>query len=290
MRHVLLAAAVAAVVCLLFATSASADQVIADDLIVQGSNCVGLDCVNNESFGFDTLRLKENNTRIKFDDTSASPGFPANDWTLSANESASGGANRFMLVDDTAGRVPFSVAAGAPADALLITASGELRAGMFVSQRAATLDQAPADPAGVLGSLRTLDLSTATFAAGPDAPRHLGPTAQDFHLAFGLGADDGTIAPADMAGVALAAVKALDARLTALPSGSQGTPGPAGATGPQGPAGPAAPAGSVARWRVARLERRHRRLTRRVTRLERQVRELLASAGTACPATGCTSG
>ncbi|HEV7516457.1 MAG TPA: hypothetical protein VGR07_09175, partial [Thermoanaerobaculia bacterium] len=46
------------------------DQVIADDLIVQGSACVGLDCVVNESFGFDTIRLKENNTRIKFDDTS----------------------------------------------------------------------------------------------------------------------------------------------------------------------------------------------------------------------------
>lgn len=37
------------------------DQVIPDDLIVQGSACVGLDCVNNESFGFDTIRLKENN-------------------------------------------------------------------------------------------------------------------------------------------------------------------------------------------------------------------------------------
>ena len=30
---------------------AVADFVIADDLIVQGSACVGLDCVNNESFG-----------------------------------------------------------------------------------------------------------------------------------------------------------------------------------------------------------------------------------------------
>src|SRR5262249_54121814 len=51
------------------------DQVIADDLIVQGSACIGLDCVNNESFGFDTIRLKENNTRIKFDDTSTGTGF-----------------------------------------------------------------------------------------------------------------------------------------------------------------------------------------------------------------------
>src|SRR6185369_2938107 len=53
------------------------DVVFADDVIVQGSECVGLDCVNNENFGFDTLRLKENNTRIHFDDTSVSAGFPA---------------------------------------------------------------------------------------------------------------------------------------------------------------------------------------------------------------------
>ncbi len=48
----------------------SPDDVIPDDLIVQGSACVGLDCVNGEVFGFDTVRLKENNTRLQFDDTS----------------------------------------------------------------------------------------------------------------------------------------------------------------------------------------------------------------------------
>ena len=46
------------------------DVVTADDVIVQGSLCVGFDCVNNENFGFDTIRLKENNLRIKFEDTS----------------------------------------------------------------------------------------------------------------------------------------------------------------------------------------------------------------------------
>src|SRR3954468_13832099 len=152
-----ISAAVAASVCLLIAPSASADQVIDDDLIVVGSNCVGLDCVNNESFGFDTLRFRENNTRIKFDDTSTSAGFPSNDWALQANESGSGGANRFMLFDDTAGRVPFSVFAGAPANALVITAAGEVRAGTFVSQAAATLNPEPADGGGVLEALRTLD-------------------------------------------------------------------------------------------------------------------------------------
>jgi hypothetical protein len=43
------------------------DVVNPDDVIVQGSLCVGLDCVNNESFGFDTIRLKENNTRLSSD-------------------------------------------------------------------------------------------------------------------------------------------------------------------------------------------------------------------------------
>ncbi len=36
----------------------SPDDVIPDDLIVQGSACVGLDCVNGEVFGFDTIRFK----------------------------------------------------------------------------------------------------------------------------------------------------------------------------------------------------------------------------------------
>ena len=39
--------------------------------------------------------------------------------------------------------------------------------------------------------------------------RHVGPTAQDFRAAFGLGQDDKTIAPVDGIGVSLASIKAL---------------------------------------------------------------------------------
>jgi hypothetical protein len=105
---------------------AAADQVIPDDLIVQGSACVGLDCVNNESFGFDTLRLKENNTRITFFDTSTLSGFPANHWTITANDSASGGASYLAFDDVTAGRQPFRVTAGAPTAALFVDSSGRV--------------------------------------------------------------------------------------------------------------------------------------------------------------------
>src|ERR1700745_4294436 len=92
---------------------AMADFVIADDLIVQGSTCTGLDCVNNENFGFDTLPLKEDNLRIFFEDTSVAAGFPTNDWRIIVNDSASGGANFFAIEDSTAARQVFRVDAGA---------------------------------------------------------------------------------------------------------------------------------------------------------------------------------
>jgi hypothetical protein len=102
------------------------DQVIPDDLIVQGSACIGLDCVNNEAFGFDTIRLKENNTRIKFDDTSTAAGFPATDWQLTANDSASGGANKFSIEDITAATVPFTITGNAPTNSIFVDGTGRV--------------------------------------------------------------------------------------------------------------------------------------------------------------------
>jgi Chaperone of endosialidase len=107
------------------------DFVIADDLIVQGSACVGLDCVNGEVFGFDTMRLKENNTRIQFDDTSAA-GFPLNNWQIRANSSAAGGASFLGFVDQGAtgnsetGTIVFEVDAGAPANAVKVDSTGRV--------------------------------------------------------------------------------------------------------------------------------------------------------------------
>jgi hypothetical protein len=105
-------------------TPAVEDQVIADDLIVQGSACIGFDCVNNESFGFDTIRLKENSTRIKFEDTSAA-GFPSNDWQLTANDST-GSGNKFSIDDITGSKTPLTVTAGAATNSLFIDSTGRI--------------------------------------------------------------------------------------------------------------------------------------------------------------------
>jgi hypothetical protein len=107
------------------------DVVTADDIIVQGSACIGLDCVNNENFGFDTIRLKENNNRIQFDDTSGA-GFATNNWQIRANSSAAGGASFLGFVDQGAtgnsetGTIVFSTAAGAPANSLFVGSSGKV--------------------------------------------------------------------------------------------------------------------------------------------------------------------
>lgn len=103
----------------------AADQVIPDDLIVQGSACIGLDCVNNESFGFDTIRLKENNTRIKFEDTSTGT-FPTNDWQITANDSASGGSSKLSVEDITGSKVPFTITAGAATNSIFVDSTGRL--------------------------------------------------------------------------------------------------------------------------------------------------------------------
>ncbi|MFZ9055506.1 MAG: hypothetical protein ACO2ZL_06840, partial [Flavobacteriales bacterium] len=77
--------------------SLTTDILHSDDVIVNGSLGVGLDMVVGYNFGFNTVVLKENNVRIKFDDSSSSGSFPNQDWTLRANETTNGGANDFAV-------------------------------------------------------------------------------------------------------------------------------------------------------------------------------------------------
>lgn len=113
----------------LIVPSASADVLHYDDVVITGSLCVGFDCVDGESFGFDTIRLRENNLQIAFDDTSTTVGFPANDWRIQINDSVSGGGSYFTIWDQTALRRPFTIEAGAPANALYVDDGGRVGIG-----------------------------------------------------------------------------------------------------------------------------------------------------------------
>ena len=65
----------------------------------------------------------------------------------------------------------------------------------------------PVDPDGILSKIAALPITEWQFK-GEDL-RHLGPMAQDFYAAFGLGQGETTIATVDADGVALAAIQAL---------------------------------------------------------------------------------
>ncbi len=119
----------ALLLCSFIPSTVTAAQVFVTDVVVQGSLCTGFDCVNGESFGFDTLRLKENNLRIHFQDTSVSASFPSNDWRLLANDTGNGGGNFFAIEDSTAGRQIFRVDAGAPANSLRVDSAGDVGVG-----------------------------------------------------------------------------------------------------------------------------------------------------------------
>jgi hypothetical protein len=74
---------------------------------------------------------------------------------------------------------------------------------------------AEVDALDVLSKLVALPVTRWTYKNDDQHTSHLGPVAQDFHAAFGLGADDKHIATIDEGGVALAAIKGLFLKLQA---------------------------------------------------------------------------
>jgi len=106
------------------------------DGVIRNSLCVGFDCPDAPVFSDSTILMMENNTRIKFGDTSNAP-FPNNDWEIEANSSLSGGANYLGFNDcgtaDNAGGcatdLVFAVESGARQNALYVESDGDVGMG-----------------------------------------------------------------------------------------------------------------------------------------------------------------
>jgi hypothetical protein len=331
--------------------TATADILHYDDVIITGSLCVGFDCHDGESFGFDTIILKEHNLRIYFNDTSYTASYPTNNWRITINDSTNGGASYFSVDDaddgtsifkleagapsnslyvddygrvglgtstpvveahikdsdtptvrleqdssggwtaqtwDVAGnesnffvrdatngsKLPFRIQPNAPSSSLTIKNTGNVGIGTWSPEGALEIERtgenaklvlqrtdgdkwvfnsasgglriAANDPATaqvlietdgdmtiqgslteasdvnvkknfvavdgrqVLAAVVEMPITTWSFKADDTSARHIGPTAQDFHAAYGLGVDDKHIAPKDVAGVALAAIQGLN--------------------------------------------------------------------------------
>lgn len=102
------------------------DIVHSDDVIIDGSLCVGNDCYSGLDFGFDTIVLMENNLRIFFDDTSSIQNYPRNDWRIICNDSTDGGGNYFAVQDATDVSNILVMEAGAPNNSLYVDSHGDV--------------------------------------------------------------------------------------------------------------------------------------------------------------------
>ena len=74
-------------------------------------------------------------------------------------------------------------------------------------------DIEPVNSAAILERVAGLPIPQWRFQTEASGVKHIGPMAQDFHAAFGLGADETAIATVDADGVALAAIQGLNQKL-----------------------------------------------------------------------------
>lgn len=98
---------------------------------------------------------------------------------------------------------------------MVIDASGNVAiTGAFsqASDRNVKQDIEPVDPEAVLRKVADLPIAEWSYRHDQNT-RHVGPMAQDFHAAFGLGTDERHIATVDADGVALAAIQGLNRHL-----------------------------------------------------------------------------
>jgi hypothetical protein len=116
------------------------------------------------------------------------------------------GTNGSSLVNDNQANAGLELTLGPTGN---LTISGTLTQN---SDRTTKHDIVPVKADEILG--KVLSLPIATWVRNGDEAKHLGPMAQDFSAAFGLGEDERHIATLDMAGVSLASVQALNSRMT----------------------------------------------------------------------------
>ena len=139
--------------------------------------------------------------------------------SLSANTfrvRATGGARFFTAIDG----------AGNPTTSAFLGPGSGTWADL--SDRDSKVEPDPVDPRAVLERLAGIPIQTWSYISEDPSIRHMGPTAQDFRAAFGLGVSERHITTVDADGVALAAIQGLyqllresDASVDALRPGAR---------------------------------------------------------------------
>jgi hypothetical protein len=128
-----------------------------------------------------------------------------------ANSVGCPAANRWVV--QASGGVYFYTNSGLSSGAYLSANSGTWSS---LSDRAAKENLAPVDAEAVLRAVAALPITTWKYIGEAAGVQHMGPMAQDFYAAFGLGDSERHITTLDADGVALAAIQGLEAENAAL--------------------------------------------------------------------------
>src|SRR5262249_33905066 len=78
-----------------------------------------------------------------------------------------------------------------------------------ISDRTVKANFSPVDARIILERVAAISVQSWNYKSQDASIRHIGPMAQDFHAAFGVGEDDTHISTVDADGVALASIQAL---------------------------------------------------------------------------------
>lgn len=172
-------------------------------LLIDGAGRVGVGTTTPAS----SLHVTAPDTPNLRLEQSTTAGWPGYAWEAAANEAS------LRFVDVTAGTQPVRIENGAVDDALVVHADGNVTiAGTLTQGSSRAIKHVSAlDANDVLARVKALEVSEWRYRNDTRGSAHIGPMAEDFYAAFGLGADDRHIAASDVAGVAVAAVQALSA-------------------------------------------------------------------------------
>jgi len=122
------------------------------------------------------------------------------------------GADQFV-VRATGGYWLFSAVDGSGNPTAGVTLAAGSGSWTSISDRNAKEDFEPVNPLEVLNKVVALPVTTWRYKSQEPDVRHIGPVAQDFHAAFGVGESDTGITTVDADGVALAAIQGLNAKV-----------------------------------------------------------------------------
>jgi hypothetical protein len=131
-------------------------------------------------------------------------------WSDSLGPTTSTANNQFM-VRCSGGAVFYTAAYPSTSTGVALAGGGGSWSNL--SDREAKENFASVDAIGILEKVAEMPITTWNYKTQAGSTRHIGPMAQDFHAAFGVGEDERHITTVDEDGVALAAIQGLNMKL-----------------------------------------------------------------------------